>query len=93
VFKDKPRKISFQKPSPKATYKLTIAGELPIPLMTFLLGISGVKHLQGLWYLPKEPRMLEILLRDVPAPIELSDEVKLWYNNILSEEQQGVALI
>lgn len=73
--------------------QLRIDGDLPYLLEQSLMQIPGIRHTSGRLWLPKEPRLLELLLRELPsAAVHVTDDVRKWYNQILKAEKKRVAL-
>ena len=85
--------ITIKKPTLRSHPKLLVTGELPKYLSFFLGYIPGVKiDDDDLVWVPREPRLLELLLRDIPPPVQLSDTVRTWYDATLKYEKKRVAL-
>jgi len=83
--------ISLAKPTPRSTVKFHVQGTLPPVLSAFLERVSGVKIEDDDAWVPKEPRLLELLLRDVDS-VHLNEEVRTWYETLLTYERKSIAL-
>jgi len=84
--------ISVARPTPRSSLKLRITGEIPQHLGFFLRYLQGAKLDEDILWLPREPRLLELLLRDIPSNVLLSTDVQTWYEDLLVREQKSVAL-
>jgi len=54
--------------------------------------MEGVKTDGDVAWVPKEPRLLELLLRDLPPPVQLSEDTKAWYKSTIEYETKSIQL-
>lgn len=77
----------------RSQLSLVVTGwnELPYQLRSFVESIPGVRARNDVAYIPRDPRMLELLLHAHQDIMQLSDGVRYWYNLILRTEKAKVA--
>lgn len=85
--------ISQGRRTTKSQISLVVEGweHLPYKFRMYVESIPGVRTQQDIVYLPREPRMLELLLEDYKDKFTLSNGVRTWYNEILKTEAAQVS--
>jgi len=54
--------------------------------------MEGIKTDDEISWVPKEPRLLELLLRDLPPPVLLSKDTRAWYESAIAYETRSIKL-
>jgi len=83
--------VSLASPKKRGSTKLYIEGRIPIRLKYFLETMQGVKFSSQRCLAPLDPRLLELIQHQVKN-IVLSESVREWYNAILVEDKESIAV-
>jgi len=83
--------VSLAQPKRRGNVKLFLEGKLPLHLKWFLEEMQGVKFSSTRCLAPLDPRLFELIQKKV-KDLAPDETVREWYNGILSEEKQILAV-
>lgn len=83
--------VSLAHPKRRGDVKLFLEGRIPLRLKWFLENMQGIKFSSSRCLAPLDPRLFDLIKRYV-KDLEPSEDVRRWYNEILSKEKQAMSI-